>query len=491
VILEGDAEFQSYFDSVQATAAYETALLGGKVRINGQANTQTNGFDEIDTLTIPAGTAEEGGNANDQISGEAGVRYTRNIGEYAVELVGFQSLRSSETTNYFNTTTTSSSTESTSDSGESIARATVRLPRFGKITIDTGAETSYNFVESASSRFENGAPLSLAGDAFHADELRTQAFATATWAPSDQLSIEAGARYEWSTISAESNAGDSEKRLGFFKPRLNVSWTPETGHQYGLRVERVVEQLSFGAFSSSASFQQQVFGVGNPEIEPEKAWVVDARYERRFGGQNVITAQYVHREIEDIPGRAIVVRPDATRPGGVRYFEITRNVGDAWRDSLELEGTFELDRFGLKGGLLNLGVTLRDSWAIDPVTQQERMIGNTETYSWNVSLQQTLYDGAFRWALFLEDDDHTYSYSPYGVNKFSGSPFVGANITWKPTPKWTFGAGINNFGALGSRGWFLFHDAPRGPVYPGRPVYLEQFDELGARTVFVNLRRNF
>ncbi|CAN0490598.1 unnamed protein product, partial [Phaeothamnion confervicola] len=168
------------------------------------------------------------------------------------------------------------------------------------LSFETGAEGVYNWTESESANILNGQVFPLAGDAFQADETRAETFATLTWKPSETLNVELGARYEWSHIAADLGADSSEKTLGYLKPRLNVSWSPEKDHQLNLRVERTVDQLSFEGFASSVSFENGVFGIGSVEIEPEKSWIAEGRYERQLGGQNSFVAKLTHREIENV-----------------------------------------------------------------------------------------------------------------------------------------------------------------------------------------------
>jgi outer membrane receptor protein involved in Fe transport len=485
-ILEGRFHADGGYDVIQATGSWELPLFGGNLRLNGQLSNQSNNYDGVETLLIPGGAEITSGDT-DRDYGEAGIRFTRSLGDYNLEVVGFQSLTNNTNLSVFNTPQFTSGTRSETDSGESIARAILKWPKMGDISIETGAETAYNFQKSQSARSLNNAPFVLGGDASEANELRTQGFGSATWAPSSKLSLEAGARYEWSRIEADGNAGTSEKTLGFFKPRLNLSWRPTDGRQVGVRLERLVEQLSFGAFASSAQFDTQVFGIGNPEIEPEKSWNLTARYERQLGGQSSYVIEYIHREIEDVLGRTVVM-VQTTPTGTPQLFEITRNVGDASRDSLDMHGSLELDKWGFKGGIVNAGIVFRDSNTRDPVTQIERRMSNEEPFSWNFNVQQTLDNGNFRWALFLEGDEPNYSYSPRSVSKFDPTVFVGANITWKPGDGWTWGAGVNNFGELGSHFGNLFYNNPRSF---GTPLYYELTRQTGNRTAFINFRKNF
>ena len=356
----------------------------------------------------------------------------------------------------------------------------MRLPSANKLSFETGAEGVYNWTESESANIFNGQVFPLPGDAFQADETRAEAFAAVTWKPSETLNVELGARYEWSHIAADLGADSSEKTLGYLKPRLNVSWSPEKNHQLNLRIERKVDQLSFQGFASTVSFENGVFGVGNVEIEPEKSWIAEGRYERQFGGQNSFVAKLTHREIENVLGDVAGPAPD--------FFQFARNGGSATFDTLALSGVVELDRFGLTGGILNLGGNVQATETVDPVTGLTRRVEEEASYGWNVSLQQTLDNGNFRWALFLEDDDDYYTYSVRGFGKTAQLMFIGANISWKPVPGWTFGAGINNILANGNRGWSAFYDAPRNV---GAPLYLGSGESEGATNFFVNLRRNF
>jgi hypothetical protein len=467
---------------VQATGAYESALFGGKVRVNGQARMQQNSFNEEEIQTIPVGVQIEQGES-ETTNGELGLRYTRDFAGYGVELVAFQSLEGREFNGATEAPTYTSASRLTKNSGESIAGATVRLPSFDKIEVETGAEGVYNWTETETANFYNGAPLSLQGDVFHADEARAEAFATLTWKPSEALNAEIGARYEWSRITAESGDEASEKTLGYFKPRLNVSWSPAKDHQINLRAERIVDQLDFDGFASAAAFETGAHSIGSIDIEPEKSWLYEARYERQFGGQNSFVAELTHHETENALGGVAILLPGETVP-----LSITGNYGPATESRLALSGNMELDRFGMPGGILTLGGNVQDTETVDPVTGETRRVSYEESYGWNASLQQTLDGGNFRWSIFIEDEDDYYNWSVRSFGKQANLMFIGANISWKPVAGWTINAGANNLLASGGRGWSVFYDSSRDI---GRPLYLSRGHGDGATNFFVNLRKNF
>jgi outer membrane receptor protein involved in Fe transport len=488
LLLLGEAGSTNDYQDIHAKGAWETDLFGGRLRANGAAGVETSSSGSLEDLVVPGGVQIRASESH-ETEGEAGIRYTRELsGGHALEFVGFQSLEQDERESLFNTPDFTSGSGSESFSGESIVSASIKAASSGDWSFDGGGEAVYNFSDSSRSRALNGQPFELDGDESEIEELRGEAFGSATWAPSDELSVETGLRYEWSRINAAVGENTSEKQLDFFKPRVNVSWAPDDGQQWGLQVERVVEQLDFGAFASSAEFDEEVFGVGNADIEPQKLWVVDARYEHQFGGQNSLVVGFVHTRIEDFLGRTVVTLPPADPADPPSTFEIDRNLGVATRDALELDATMELDSLGMEGGIFSFGVDLRDSNVADPVTGEERLLSNQDEWAWNLSLQQILADGNFRWSISMNDNADTLSWSPRSVEDGHGGPFLGANVSWKPSPGWTLGASLNNLIAEDASFDRVFYDAPRNT---GSPEYVEYRTSDSIRSMNVSVRRDF
>jgi hypothetical protein len=105
-----------------------------------------------------------------------------------------------------------------------------------------------------------------------------------------------------------------------------------------------------------------------------------------------------------------------------------------------------------------------------------------------MSLQQTLNDGKFRWAVFMEDDADFERWSPRSYFWGHDGVFLGANITWKPTSHWTIGGGVNSIIAEDSTNYTLFYDAPRPN---GNLLYRQDQTFENRRQFFVNARLNF
>lgn len=494
VLRQGRSPNESEFNRIAATGVWETTLMGGKLRVNGQAYALNFTLGSAARFTIPGG-GQDSDSQETEFGGEAGIRYSRNLdGDYALELVAFQALGSEKTQRDFRSAGVIGQPDFTSGSvgertgGESILRATLQSPAMGGWSYEGGGEVVFNFSERNNAFSFNGAPFQLGGDRSRVEELRTDGFITGKWKPSPQLSIEAGSRFEWSRISADTNAGVSEKSLTYIKPRVNLSWTPEQGTQWGLRVERKVDQLDFDSFASSAAFEEEIFGIGNPEAEPEKLWETELRYERQFGGQNSLVLSYTHKLYEDVLGRTILTVP-GTPPDPDQEFEITRNGGEARVGLLNLTGAFELDSWGMPGGILNVGGTLIDSRLTDPVTGEAHGVNQSNPWTWNASLQQTLGNGDLRWSVFLQNSSTQNEWLPHYINTYEGSLFAGVGLTLKPWEGWTFNVAANNLLAGDSVSRFDFYESARTP---GAQLTYREINASKARRNFnLSVRKNF
>jgi hypothetical protein len=362
------------FDQADATGVYEGPLAGGRLRANGLFSYNGSDYAFTDLLVIPFGR-EDSVSRDAQWKGEMALRWTRSLPRGAtLELVGSQQLIHATSDGRYDTPDFTSQSLSGEDRGESIVNGSVKFAALqtpiGVWTFETGSEAALNWVESGTAYRFNGDPLLLPGDDTRVEELRSETFVTGVWAARTNLSVEATLRYEASRITATGSAGEGETMLGFLKPRLNLGWTPRPGRQWNFKVERNAEQLSFGAFQASASFSTGVFGRGNPDIRPAQTWLAQARYERVYDKQGAFTAELTHEWIDDVLGAVVVteVPPGETDPVS---FTITRNVGDATRDTLKLTNRLPLDRFGWTGGMFNTSASWRRSQTRDPITFSE------------------------------------------------------------------------------------------------------------------------
>jgi outer membrane receptor protein involved in Fe transport len=473
--------------SYATTGVYEGPLAGGKLRLNTRVEHHWNEQGDPNILLFPGGSEVELFHGHGT-SGELGARFSRDLTPHsAIELVAFQQLSDESYNDDFRTDDFDAGTLSLNRAGESIADAKFKLSGFHGWDFETGAEAVFNFVDSGLDFTLDGAPLSLSGDATRVEESRQEAFVTATWRPRPKLAIEAGLRYEHSTISAKGDAGDAEKSLSFPKPRLVVTWAPSEHHQVLLRAERTVGQLDFNSFAASAAFNTGIFAVGNPEVEPNKIWTYEARYEYRFAGKGTILLDYTHDIYTDLLARVFV----AVDPGGgspVQYFDVNRNVAKATKNTLVLNSDLPLDRVGMAGGLLTVRSTWQNAPTHDPVTGVPRSISGIQAQSYSVQLSQNINHLNLTWNVSANTGYDGLTFSPRQIVHDDNAYVLNANTTWKPRPKLALTVGANS-----ANGGYSFHtstvwDRPRSI---GEIAYVETTRTYNKTQIYVALRQTF
>jgi hypothetical protein len=250
---EGDGRFRS----TSMTGVYEDELLGGSMRLNGRFAWEDNGDNTLDAhlIDLTGGGDEILSFRGHERKGELGLRYSHDIGSTgSFELIAFQQLNDEAYLNRYDTVGLRTTTSDVNASGETILSGKLKSPTWGRWSFETGLEEVFNFVDSATDYTLNGEPLSLQGDSSRIEELRTEGFVTSTWAPIPKVNVEGSLRYELSTITAMVSDAETEKTLGFLKPRTVVSWSPSEHHQFLLRAERTMPSAR-STNSSSAPFR--------------------------------------------------------------------------------------------------------------------------------------------------------------------------------------------------------------------------------------------
>ncbi len=263
--------------------------------------------------------------------------------------------------------------------GESILRAVLTAAPSAALSFEGGGEVAYNFLEANATVTAGGAPVTLPNANVRVSEKRGEAFATAFWNPASALSIEAGSRFEFSTLRQRGDTNQS-KSLFFPKPRLIATWRPDPSTQGRVRVEREVGQLDFADFTTSTEFSTGTVDAGGADLEPERAWVFEAMGERRFWAKGALVVTVRHKELQDV----IDVLPVLGR------FDAPGNIGRGTRDELDLVATLPLERVGLAGGLLTGELFWRRSKVTDPVTGARRRISEEVPFSGNLRFTQDI-----------------------------------------------------------------------------------------------------
>lgn len=251
-----------------------------------------------------------------------------------------------------------------SENGESILRGILGWQLSETMRVEAGVEGAFNFLDQTST-------LTSANANVRVEEVRTQPSVTMNWRASPSLSLELGARYENSTISQTGDT-DSERSFSFFKPRAIAAWTVAEGKQVRLRAEREVRQLDFGDFAASSGESAGEAAAGNAALSPEHAWVYEAAFETALWERSALVFTYKHEEVEDVLDYVPISETTDARG----------SIGDGTRDIFTLDMKVTLDRFGIKGGRLDVQPIYYTSEATDPFTGSEREISGPQQSQW-------------------------------------------------------------------------------------------------------------
>jgi len=435
LIQDADLVLWDRIRTVRATGAVQRRAGGGLLKVNGLLSWF--GHENAQDLLIRSGAGTDSFNDedSDSVNGEIGVNWTRDLSpRVGLELTGLQRYSTDAYTGVSTGAGGSSTFTGDATAGESIARATLRYRPDDRFAVETGGEIAFNFLDSKNAFEENGVVVPLPSASVRVEELRGEVFGQTTWRPSAKFTLEAGVRVEVSEIS-QSGDSDQSKSFVFPKPRLQLTWTPWAGHQFRFRAEREVGQLDFGAFVASADIEIGQDEGGHPDLEPEKASVLEAIYERRFWGEGVLDFTLSHAEITDVVDVIALT-------GG---FDGVGNIGDGRSNFFQTRLTLPMDNLGVPNGRFQI----RGSWSqtsiIDPVTGKERRFQGNQAFGCGVSFNQDLSGGRWSWGFEHGCNvDRNPNYRVREVRIAFAEPEVHVYGQWKPRRDLTVRVDLGN-----------------------------------------------
>ena len=440
--LQGAARDNTKAGGYQATAtgAYERPLLGGKFRINASLQTQPYANDEIVGVQgQPAVAASLEHDHQNTEQAELGLHYSRDFGaRLSVETLAIQQLDGEDSLTLYDTAGEDDRFREQHTNGETIGRGVVTWRPLRTVTVETGAETAYNWLDSHVNYETDGASVVVPAANVDVDELRGEAFAKGTWTPSAKLTVELGLREEVSHIAA---SGDAvlQKTLQYPKPRLAVTWSPTAADQIRLRLEREVGQLDFNDFVAASSLSTGQILAGNPNLVPQQAWVYEAAYERGFLKDGAATLTVRHSELSDVIDRAPVFAPSGA-------YDAPANIGGGRKDELIGDLSLPLQRFGVEGGLLKSDLTWRRSSVTDPTTGETRPISGLRPFEGTVDFSQDLPRWRLSWGgeLNVGWNQRYYRYDQIETDVLSKSGSVFLEV--RPRPGWSVRTELRDIG---------------------------------------------
>jgi outer membrane receptor protein involved in Fe transport len=291
----------------------------------------------------------------------------------------------------------SSATRINSDNmrGEHVLRGVWTLKPNDKHTVEMGLEGAFNYLEtnrSVSNAVAAGPfnPQFLPVASTRVEEKRIEASINDTWRVSPQLTLETAFNFEASTITQTGDA-NQERDFTYPKPRFTATWIPDGKDQFVLGLERTVAQLNFSEFASVVQLVQGQLTVGNPDLKPAQTTELSLQWKRPIGQRGSILLRGFYDKINDVQDFVIL------QTGPTTFFTGSGNIGDGERYGLRLEVAYPLDNWGVKGGMLKLFMSGRDSSVTDPISKQDRPIVGDFTFDANIDFRQDLPEHKIAW----------------------------------------------------------------------------------------------
>ncbi len=464
------------------TGAYETPLLGGKARMNARVAWDDFKTEETDHVTFPGPDTQVFADVSNRFDTEIGGLFTRDFGaRTSLELIGLRQTRDQDIDSNFHGEGFDARFGLSRESSETIARSVLKFRPTEQVSLELGAEGAFNALKSQTAYAENGAVVELPAANVEIEEKRGEVFAKAIWRPSSRWTLESGLRYEGSAISSDGDV-HVEKTLYFAKPRFAASWAPSAATQVRFRFERVVGQLDFDDFVASSTLNTGVIQAGNPDLNPEQAWVSEAAVEQRFLGDGAVVLTLRHSALTDVIDR----RPVFAANGDV--FDTRANIGDGTKDELILNMTLPLDRFGGKAMQLKGEGTWRRSEVTDPTTGEDREISGLQPLEWEVTFTHDLPQWRTNWGVDVYGGWRESYYRLSEVEDRKLKTFVRPYVEWRARPDIVLRIEVNNITKRGFRNTRTVYDGPRNL---NQIAYVEDRDIQVGRMYYVRIRKTF
>jgi len=371
---------------------------------------------------------------------------------------------------------------SSSSTGESIFRETLRHPWGNDVTIETGLEGAYNYLDGDTSFFLDGVNQVLPGAKAHVDEKRGEVFGQATWKISPEWLFEAGSRFEYSIISEQS---DTNLSRSFFypKPRAVLTWSPTKEDQVRFRYEKVVGQLDFGNFIATGNLGGNGVTGGNSELRPDQRTQYEVSYEHHFWEKGSVTLQLIHEEITDVVDLVPVTASNGDK------FDAPGNIGNGQNNQFNLDFVLPLDHLGLKNGRFHAITNFQLSSVVDPVTHTNRVISGERPQDLEFSLLQDIESLKSTWKIgYFNGWDERYYRLEQTQHRRVLPPYMYVFWEYKPTPDWSLHFELDNLGQFVYQNDYFIYAGERN----SSPLYFTDDRTIKSQPrIYIEVRKTF
>ncbi len=480
VVLLSQAWAKSFEDGWTVSSTYRQPLWGGKLRLNGLYK-DVRGFNHtLELKTFPTYESAPGETREFSAASEFGSQYSRGLWEGGEgELIAIRRANGKYATQ---TVVAPSGTDTSfmrTNTSETIARGALRQ-HSDALSLEAGVESAINTLNNALTIFTGGAAaLPLPGANVRISEWRSEFSGIATWKTTEDLTLEAGLRYEMSTLKQQS-AALLRKDLFFLKPHAMASWKPTPADELRVIYERRAGQLDFDNFIPRVNITNNMITVGNADLEPDTLWHSALSWEHRFDkGSVVLTAR--RQMISNVVDRVPVYTPTGV-------FDGVGNIGNGRRDEYQADFLLPLDFVQLTGMTLQGTALRRFSQVVDPTTGQRRIISDDKPIEAKITLTDDIPKLSLRWGLIFTHGTmrENYKFNEFKLDK--NHETFDIFVEHKPSPEWLLRLNAKNITNAHKYHGRSIYAGPRNTA-PFR--YLEERPALVGARVGINIQRMF
>lgn len=226
-------------------------------------------------------------------------------------------------------------------------------------------------------------------------EVRLAPFAVAELELMNGLSLEGGLRHDHFERDITTEDGASNQKGDELLPSFSARYDLTDADRFRFSVARTLRMPEFQLltpFEEEGAPNDEDMIVGNPGLDAEKAWGVDAGYERRVMGGGMIGVNLFYREISDLIELTNTLEPIQIEDDGELldpgFIYTPTNIGDGKAYGVEFDVSMPLTFIGLPETGFYANYAWLDSEVADPFTGEERRFRDQPEYVYNVSMSQ-------------------------------------------------------------------------------------------------------
>ena len=498
--LEHRRKFNSYRDFnpfISANWAYEQAS-DKSIHVNGRWSPGSFYLTQRNHVTPAVGPERDDDlvqdfkNPNNEIGGDI----TRPLAGGAIKLVGLANRRQRDWLERYRFRTEGGDQvlggfEQLQDAqrNESILRLTWSRSNLAGFSVETGTEFALNTLDHQVQLFEflaGGTPVQIDLPVDEADvkEKRAEPFINIGRQLSSSIRLDGGLTYEYSKIRVRGDVNLDRAPLKFWKPSLTLDWKGGNGWHGQLSAKRVVAQLDFYDFISSAELSADRINAGNPDLVPQQTWEFRGMVEHPLLGDGVAKLDVGYDLVNDLQDRVLICDEEDED----KCFDAPGNLGTGKRYFATLTLDAPLAKIGLNGVRVKFTGTLQRTRVEDPISGEQRNWSDFfPDWQWNVDFRHDLKN--FSYGFVVQDRDRfTFFRTDEFDTNFNGGPYGTAFIEYRPRNGTTITLDVDNaFDTPGNRHRTIFRPNRANPTF-----VIDEFRERNRHLNFgLTLKQSF